>query len=231
MFRVDPARPRRQAAARRAARPDHRGARLRAGGRGAARVRRRVRGRRRRSCVPATWSPPRRGCWSPSGSTGTPLSTIIATAPRRSATAAGCLHGHAALLRAGPGRAAARRPAPGQLPAAARRPARRDRLRRGGPAARRAPRADRPADPAGAAPATPTAVVGGPARRGLRQAATRRSTPQAVLDFLRPMLEPIAVDEFRFTRAWLRAEAARLASPKSPATSSAGSSTCRRRTC
>ncbi|SCL65863.1 Predicted unusual protein kinase regulating ubiquinone biosynthesis, AarF/ABC1/UbiB family [Micromonospora citrea] len=40
---------------------------------------------------------------------------------------------------------------------------------------------------------------------------------QAVLDFLRPMLEPIAAEEFRFTRAWLRAEATRLASPRSPA--------------
>ena len=38
-----------------------------------------------------------------------------------------------------------------------------------------------------------------------------------MLDYLRPMLEPIAVDEFRFTRAWLRAEAARIASPQSPA--------------
>ena len=40
---------------------------------------------------------------------------------------------------------------------------------------------------------------------------------QMVLDFLLPMLEPISVDEFQFTRAWLRAEAARLSSPKSPA--------------
>ncbi|MFI6133956.1 ABC1 kinase family protein [Micromonospora sp. NPDC051141] len=40
---------------------------------------------------------------------------------------------------------------------------------------------------------------------------------QGVLDFLRPMLEPIAADEFRFTRAWLRGEAGRLASPRSPA--------------
>jgi hypothetical protein len=31
------------------------------------------------------------------------------------------------------------------------------------------------------------------------------------------MLEPIAVDRFRFTRAWLRSEAGRLANPKSPA--------------
>jgi predicted unusual protein kinase regulating ubiquinone biosynthesis (AarF/ABC1/UbiB family) len=40
---------------------------------------------------------------------------------------------------------------------------------------------------------------------------------QAVLDYVRPMLDPIAQDEFRLTRAWLRAEAARIASPKSPA--------------
>jgi hypothetical protein len=31
------------------------------------------------------------------------------------------------------------------------------------------------------------------------------------------MLEPVAAEEFRFTRPWLRAEAARRASPKSPA--------------
>jgi predicted unusual protein kinase regulating ubiquinone biosynthesis (AarF/ABC1/UbiB family) len=40
---------------------------------------------------------------------------------------------------------------------------------------------------------------------------------QAVLDFLLPMIEPVAVEEFRFTRAWLRSEAARLSSPRSPA--------------
>jgi predicted unusual protein kinase regulating ubiquinone biosynthesis (AarF/ABC1/UbiB family) len=39
----------------------------------------------------------------------------------------------------------------------------------------------------------------------------------AVLGYLRPLLEPIAADEFQFTRAWLRAEAARLANPRSPA--------------
>jgi len=40
---------------------------------------------------------------------------------------------------------------------------------------------------------------------------------QAVLDFLLPMLAPLVEDEFKFTRAWLRAEATRLGSPKSPA--------------
>jgi predicted unusual protein kinase regulating ubiquinone biosynthesis (AarF/ABC1/UbiB family) len=38
-----------------------------------------------------------------------------------------------------------------------------------------------------------------------------------VLAYLRPMLEPVAVEEFQFTRSWLRAEAARVASPRSPA--------------
>ncbi|BCJ66495.1 ABC1 kinase family protein [Polymorphospora rubra] len=40
---------------------------------------------------------------------------------------------------------------------------------------------------------------------------------QALLDFILPMLEPVTLDEFRFTRAWLRSEAARLGNPKSPA--------------
>jgi predicted unusual protein kinase regulating ubiquinone biosynthesis (AarF/ABC1/UbiB family) len=39
----------------------------------------------------------------------------------------------------------------------------------------------------------------------------------AVLEYLLPMLEPIATDEFRLTRGWLRAEATRIANPKSPA--------------
>jgi predicted unusual protein kinase regulating ubiquinone biosynthesis (AarF/ABC1/UbiB family) len=40
---------------------------------------------------------------------------------------------------------------------------------------------------------------------------------QAVLAYLRPILEPVGTEEFRFTRSWLRTEAARLASPRSPA--------------
>jgi predicted unusual protein kinase regulating ubiquinone biosynthesis (AarF/ABC1/UbiB family) len=40
---------------------------------------------------------------------------------------------------------------------------------------------------------------------------------QEILDYIRPIMEPIAVDEFRFTRAWLRAEAARIANPRSSA--------------
>jgi predicted unusual protein kinase regulating ubiquinone biosynthesis (AarF/ABC1/UbiB family) len=40
---------------------------------------------------------------------------------------------------------------------------------------------------------------------------------EAVLDFLRPMLEPLSVAEFTFSRAWLRKEAVRLGDPRSPA--------------
>jgi predicted unusual protein kinase regulating ubiquinone biosynthesis (AarF/ABC1/UbiB family) len=41
--------------------------------------------------------------------------------------------------------------------------------------------------------------------------------PSEILEYVLPMLEPITADEFRFTRAWLRTEAARIASPRSPA--------------
>jgi predicted unusual protein kinase regulating ubiquinone biosynthesis (AarF/ABC1/UbiB family) len=40
---------------------------------------------------------------------------------------------------------------------------------------------------------------------------------EAVLDFLRPLLDPVAEEEFRFSREWLRRQAARLADPRSPA--------------
>ncbi len=39
----------------------------------------------------------------------------------------------------------------------------------------------------------------------------------AVLKYLRPMLAPIAQERFHFTRAWMRAEAARLADPRTEA--------------
>jgi len=39
----------------------------------------------------------------------------------------------------------------------------------------------------------------------------------AILDWIEPMLEPLRAEEFRFTRSWLRGEAARIASPRSPA--------------
>ena len=41
--------------------------------------------------------------------------------------------------------------------------------------------------------------------------------PVEVLDYLRPIIEPAGVDEFTFTREWMRGQAARLADPRSPA--------------
>ncbi|HWH28424.1 MAG TPA: AarF/ABC1/UbiB kinase family protein [Mycobacteriales bacterium] len=40
---------------------------------------------------------------------------------------------------------------------------------------------------------------------------------EAVLDYLQPILEPVRADRFRFTRPWLRTQAARMADPRSPA--------------
>ncbi|MFF5335280.1 ABC1 kinase family protein [Streptomyces sp. NPDC013181] len=41
--------------------------------------------------------------------------------------------------------------------------------------------------------------------------------PDAVLDYLLPIIEPAAVEEFTFSRSWLRNQAARIADPRSPA--------------
>ncbi|WP_329401606.1 AarF/ABC1/UbiB kinase family protein [Streptomyces melanogenes] len=41
--------------------------------------------------------------------------------------------------------------------------------------------------------------------------------PDAVLDYLLPIIEPAQADEFTFTRAWMRGQAARIADPRSPA--------------
>jgi predicted unusual protein kinase regulating ubiquinone biosynthesis (AarF/ABC1/UbiB family) len=40
---------------------------------------------------------------------------------------------------------------------------------------------------------------------------------QEVLDYLLPLLEPVGVERFRFTREWLREQAVRLGDPRSPA--------------
>jgi predicted unusual protein kinase regulating ubiquinone biosynthesis (AarF/ABC1/UbiB family) len=40
---------------------------------------------------------------------------------------------------------------------------------------------------------------------------------EALLDYLAPLLEPIRAETFRFTRPWLRLQAARMADPRSPA--------------
>ncbi|MDT9680801.1 AarF/ABC1/UbiB kinase family protein [Streptomyces sp. TRM76323] len=41
--------------------------------------------------------------------------------------------------------------------------------------------------------------------------------PDAVLDYLLPIIEPADADEFLFTREWIRTQAARIADPRSPA--------------
>ncbi|MEU9737295.1 AarF/ABC1/UbiB kinase family protein [Streptomyces sp. NPDC048002] len=41
--------------------------------------------------------------------------------------------------------------------------------------------------------------------------------PDAVLDYLLPIIEPAEVDAFTFTRGWMRGQAARVADPRSPA--------------
>ncbi|WP_333734180.1 ABC1 kinase family protein [Streptomyces sp. IBSBF 3010] len=41
--------------------------------------------------------------------------------------------------------------------------------------------------------------------------------PDAVLDYLLPIIEPAEVEEFTFSRSWMRSQAARIADPRSPA--------------
>ncbi|MFJ1745175.1 ABC1 kinase family protein [Streptomyces sp. NPDC088116] len=41
--------------------------------------------------------------------------------------------------------------------------------------------------------------------------------PDAVQDYLLPIIEPAAVEEFTFTRSWMRDQAGRIADPRSPA--------------
>ncbi|MFJ6704009.1 MULTISPECIES: ABC1 kinase family protein [unclassified Streptomyces] len=41
--------------------------------------------------------------------------------------------------------------------------------------------------------------------------------PEAVLDYLLPIIEPAQVEEFTFTRNWMRSQAARIADPRNPA--------------
>ncbi|MFD7091668.1 ABC1 kinase family protein [Streptomyces sp. NPDC059896] len=41
--------------------------------------------------------------------------------------------------------------------------------------------------------------------------------PDGVLEYLLPIIEPAVVEEFTFTRAWMRTQAARIADPRSPA--------------
>ncbi|MER5635755.1 AarF/ABC1/UbiB kinase family protein [Kitasatospora sp. NPDC002227] len=57
--------------------------------------------------------------------------------------------------------------------------------------------------------------------RTLRQEGFVRPTitldPDAVLAYLRPIIEPTTVEQFTFSREWMRSQAARIADPRSPA--------------
>ncbi|WP_309095392.1 AarF/ABC1/UbiB kinase family protein [Streptomyces sp.] len=46
---------------------------------------------------------------------------------------------------------------------------------------------------------------------------TMELDPDAVMDYLLPIIEPAQVEEFTFTRGWMRSQAARVADPRSPA--------------
>ena len=155
---------------------------------------RRARGRRR---APSRSS-------SPSGSTGTPLSRIIAdgTAERARPRRPRC-YLRVPALRARAGRAAARRPAPGQLPAA---------RRTAGSASSTSARS--PGCPTGcrapigrllalALAGDAEARARRAARRGLRQASIDVDA-EALLDYLRADPGAGWRRAFQFTRAWLR---------------------------
>jgi predicted unusual protein kinase regulating ubiquinone biosynthesis (AarF/ABC1/UbiB family) len=60
------------------------------------------------------------------------------------------------------------------------------------------------------------AVLAGLRQEGFIKPGIEIDAP-AIVDWLAPMLEPLRAEEFRFTRSWLRSEAARIASPRSPA--------------
>ena len=142
---------------------------------------------------------------------GTPLSRIISRGQQGTARQGGNPARSVPILGTVAGRAAARGPAPGQLPPARRRAPGRARLRRGGPAAGRA-----------AAVLRPAAADHARRRRGHRgsRARTARATGScgtgihvdldALHAFLAPLAEPSKVDSFKFTREWMREEASRV---------------------
>ncbi|MEV8094962.1 AarF/ABC1/UbiB kinase family protein [Kitasatospora sp. NPDC085879] len=76
-------------------------------------------------------------------------------------------------------------------------------------------------DPIGASLRLALAGEAGAVYDLLRQEGFVRPTisldPDAVLDYLLPIIEPTRVEEFTFTRDWMRAQAARIADPRSPA--------------
>ena len=228
---------RHQAAGRGAAGPGRRGARLPARGRGAAR-----RSPRRSATTPTSSSPTS----SPSAS------SVLVTEWLESPALAGHViregtqeerdhYGElfVRFLFAGPAphRHAARRPAPRQLPDAARprtaRPAGSGVLDFG--AVARLPERGLP-EAMGrliriAADDDAEALVDGLREEGFIKDRIQID-PQLLLDYLAPFVEPTQVERFRFTREWMRdAVRADQQPARARRTRSRSSSTCRRRTC
>ena len=157
------------------------------------------------------------GCWSASGSTGLPLSRRSSRpAAREQRDRAGLLL--ARFLFSGPPRAghAARRPAPRQLPAARRRPARRCSTTAPSTGCRTGCRPRSARCSSWRSPATPTGSSTGCAEEGFVRPGISLDA-QALLGYLAPILEPARAETFRFSRAWLRSQAVRVGDPRSPA--------------
>ena len=125
------------------------------------------------------------------------------------------------VLRPGPHRHAARRPAPGELPAAARTPT----ARPGGWACSTSGRS--PGCPSAGCPRRWVACCGsrrtrprGPRRpAAATRASSRRASPStraSSLDYLAPFAEPTRVERFRFSREWMRTQFERINNPRDP---------------
>ena len=136
------------------------------------------------------------------------------------------------VLRAGPGRAAARRPAPGQLPDARRRPARRRRLRRG----RAAPRRESAARRSGGCCAAPSTTTGRRCSTGLRDEGFVKPgvdlDVEVLRDYLTPFVEPAEVaDVRRSTGPGCASRPTGSPTPAGRRSPPPPGSTCRRATC
>ena len=160
--------------------------------------------------VPA-WSTAPTGCWSPTGSAGLRWRKWPAVAAARPRTGS-AVHGPVPAVEPTAGRAAARRPAPGQLPPPA--DGRLAVLDFGSSLAMptAGPHAWRPCcAPGGTATRPPCSKSRGPA--GLVGGGD--VTPEVLLALLDPLLDPLRQETFTFDRAWMRAQTARVSDPRS----------------
>ena len=206
-------RPRRQAAARRAARAGRRGARLPP--RGRRRSRRSPTAFERRPGLrrPRTWSHGTATVLVSEWLEGRPLSEVIAEGTQEERDHAGLLYLRFLFVRARPARLLHADPHPGNFRMTAGRPARRPRLRRGRPAARRAADRDRAAA-AHRARRRRRRRARRPAGRGLRQADGASSTPSSCWTTSTPSSSPPAHDVVPLQPRLAARQAARISDPR-----------------